>query len=334
MADWHRTVTSRSAESLFWLGRYTERAENSTRLARLALEALPAAGPMMQRVIGGLVLAQGMVGADVPTPAQSHRVFERALIHSLGAAAGLTSVGYNLRALGDCAQALRERLSPEHWKLIHEVDDHFEQHLADVLGRDQATPSPSDVLGVLARTTTHLAAITGAQTDRMTRDDGWRLLSVGRQLERLDSLSSWLATGFEHRLADSDEGFALLLGLFDSLITYRAQFQGRREVMALLHLLVFDTDNPRSLAWVARTLRDRLRKLARHDPVWVTEVTATFPVPESWSLEALSLADADGRHGALIQALRLCASAARGLSEQISHRLFVHVGAPSRTVWQ
>jgi hypothetical protein len=43
-----------------------------------------------------------------------------------------------------------------------------------------------------------------------------------------------------------DDGFALLLGLFDSTITYRAQFQARREVPPLLHLLAMDTDNPRS----------------------------------------------------------------------------------------
>ena len=33
------------------------------------------------------------------------------------------------------------------------------------------------------------AAMTGQQTDRMTRDDGWRLLSIGRHLERLPSLA-------------------------------------------------------------------------------------------------------------------------------------------------
>jgi hypothetical protein len=33
-----RTVTSRAAENLFWLGRYTERTENAARLARLALK--------------------------------------------------------------------------------------------------------------------------------------------------------------------------------------------------------------------------------------------------------------------------------------------------------
>ena len=34
------STTSRAAENLFWLGRYTERTENTARLARLALESL------------------------------------------------------------------------------------------------------------------------------------------------------------------------------------------------------------------------------------------------------------------------------------------------------
>ena len=35
-----RPVSSRMGENLFWLGRYTERTENTTRLARLVLESL------------------------------------------------------------------------------------------------------------------------------------------------------------------------------------------------------------------------------------------------------------------------------------------------------
>jgi hypothetical protein len=57
-------------------------------------------------------------------------------------------------------------------------------------------------------------------------------------------------------------------------------------------------------------------------------------VPESWSLEALADPGADGAYGALIDSLGQSAAAARRLSEQISHRLFVHVSAPTRTVWQ
>ncbi|MDH4391089.1 MAG: circularly permuted type 2 ATP-grasp protein [Aquabacterium sp.] len=341
----HRAVSSRAAENLFWLGRYTERAENSVRLVRLMLEMLREGSDPVLRMLDRLARFHGLVGAGVPGVMKAPRVFERALIHGLvprepGAPVDTTiggpttSVAHNLRSLRQCAQNLRERLSPEHWKLIHEVSDHFEQHLRVVLSLGEGHAPVPDVLGVLARATTHLAAITGAQTDRMTRDDGWRLLSVGRQIERLGMLSHALGLGFELKVHEADDGFALLLGLFDSVITYRAQFQGRREVLPLLHLLAMDTDNPRSLAWVARTMRDRLRKLARHDPIWVQQVTRDLPMPEDWLLARLSRTDERGRHTELIDGLHGCSTAARGLSDQISRHLFAHVESRDRTVWQ
>ncbi|MEK8050777.1 circularly permuted type 2 ATP-grasp protein [Ideonella sp. DXS22W] len=336
LRGWHRSVTSRAAENLFWLGRYTERAENTVRLARLVLESLPGASAPVLRLLGELSVWHGLVGRDVPTPQQSPRVFERVLLAGLRGNDLASGVGRNLRSLRHCALALRERLSPEHWRLIHEVDRRFEQHLDDALKAGDGHATVADVQGVLGRAATHLSAITGAQTDRMTRDDGWRLLSVGRQIERLDMLAHALALGFELRVHEADDGFALLLGLFDSLITYRAQFQARREVLPLLHLLVFDTDNPRSLAWVARTMRDRLRKLARGGAGddWVAGVTADLPQPEGWDLAGLGTADADGGHAALVAALRQCCTAARGLSDEIGRHLFVHVASPEHRVWQ
>ena len=332
------TVTSRSAENLFWLGRYTERAENSVRLARLTLDSL--AGYMrggssveVLRVLDALARKYGLVGVDVPLAEQGLRLFERSLVQSLLDTQNANSVAYNLQALQSCAQSLRDRLSPEHWQLIQEVGDTFNQRLSDVLA-SSPTAALSDVIGVLARIDIHLAAITGAQTDRMTRDDGWRLLSVGRQIERLDFLSNALIEGFGHGLPGRDDGFALLLGLFDSTITYRAQFQGRREVPPLLHLLVHDTDNPRSLAWVARTMRERFMKLARHQAAWAGDAAIPLPHPEDWPLDLISAPGADGTHAVLLARLKHCAEQAQALSTQISRRLFSHVGSQDRMVWQ
>jgi len=331
------TVTSRAAENLFWLGRYTERTEFIVALARLALESLRSASEPVRMLLGELAEWHALVPEGTPTPSQSLRVFERALVHALPGTSGHTSVGFNLRALVSCAQALRERLSPDHWRLIQELDNHFEQHVASALGgtaQDGGAAPVADVVGVLGRTATHLSALTGAQTDRMVRDHGWRLLSVGRQIERLDTLCHALARGVELRLHESEDGFNLLLSLFDSVITYRARFQARRELMPLLHLLVFDTDNPRSLAWVARTMRDRLRKLARHDTLWAAEVTTGLPVPEQWSIESLCAADSQGRPAALTEALHGCVATVRSLSDTIGHRLFAHVAGADHNVWQ
>jgi len=336
LQDQQRTVTSRAAENLFWLGRYTERAEFVVGLVRLALERLRSASPAVREWLGALVQRHALVPEGTPTPLQSLRVFERALAHGLPAAAEVTSVGFNLRALVACAQSLRERLSPDHWRLIHELDDHFEQHIASALAlssREGGLAPVADVVGVLGRTATHLSAVTGAQTDRMVRDDGWRLLSVGRQIERLDTLCQALARGLEAGLADQDDGFDLLLALFDDTITYRARFQARREMLPLLDLLVFDTDSTRSVAWVVRTLRDRLRKLARHDGAWAYEVTDPLPTPETWDIERMAELDARGRPAELIAALDRMVEAVRELSDAIGNHLFAHVAGADRSVW-
>lgn len=334
---WHRSVTSRSAENLFWLGRYTERAENTARLARLTLEALTssmlisASAPVLE-VLNLLARRHGLVGPGVPSPVQSLRVFERSLMHTLGDPAGY-SLAYSLAALRSCAEALRERLSLEHWKLINQVGTRLRQQLDKAEASGVAEPL-SDVLAALGGVTTDLAAITGAQTDRMMRDDGWRLLSVGRQIERLDFLSDALAVCFRHRLHRRDDGFNLILGLFESTNTYRAKFQARREVPPLLHLLVQDTDNPRGLAWVARTMRDRFLKLARHDAAWAEDAVRGLPHPEDWSLEQLSATDEQGQHRVLVEALQDCSAQALALSDALGRRLFSHVGQVDHMVWQ
>ncbi|TXI19567.1 MAG: hypothetical protein E6Q67_10275 [Roseateles sp.] len=334
LRDIRWTVTSRAAENLFWLGRYTERAENSARLARLTLEA----GVVVQRsamsqdmlpLLDALARRHGLVGASAPAAQEQPRRFERALLDGLLPGSGVTSVGWNLRALRNCAQSLRERLSPETWRLIHETSSQFEHHLRAVLDRPGPGPAVGDALNVLARADTHLAALTGAQIDRMTRDDGWRLLSIGRQVERLSFLADVLAESFERGLALTEDGFSFLLGVFDSTITYRAEFQARREVTPLLHLLVHDNENPRSLAWVARTLRERFVKLARHDPDWAGRVLLDLAVPESWPLAELSASPE-----LLVSRLREAAAQAGTLSSLISQRYFAHVLGADQRVWQ
>jgi uncharacterized circularly permuted ATP-grasp superfamily protein/uncharacterized alpha-E superfamily protein len=338
LAVWHRVVTSRAAENLFWLGRYTERAENTLRLARTALDALPSARGAVMDFLAQLATRHGLIDKEVPTPAHNAthaaRLFERALVSGLADTNG-SSVGYNLAALLGCAQGLRERLSPEHWALIQSAGEDLSSDMRGLPGAGQGVAVVGDVMAALGRVSIQLSAISGAQTDRMTRDDGWRLLSVGRMIERLDFLSHALDVGLKLKLPEVNDGFDMLLGLFDSTITYRAHFQARRELLPLMHLLVLDVDNPRSLAWVARTMRERLRKLARHDRSWADSICAELPTPDRWTLESLGLAaPMKAAPESLYAALTECSEAARTLSDEIGRHLFSHVGAGLQSVWQ
>ncbi len=325
-----RQVTSRAAENLFWLGRYTERAENSVRLARLTLECLAGedqSSPTLLSWLGQMALGNNLVLAGVPalTPSpQARRVFERSLIASLGSSEQATSVGYNLRAVRLAGAAVRERLSQEHWSLMQRTEDAFFQSCAHTpIGADY---SALHALTALKRSSDHLTAITGLQTDRMTRDDGWRLLSIGRHIERLGFLSNALHTGFASHAVHHDGGFEAMVALFDSTITFHGQYQQSHAIAALVDLLVLDRDNPRALAWVAHTLRGRLAKLAGSAPDQLGLLSHSVPDPGQWQLEALCNAGAGNDYAALTDLLQGCNEAAYQVSEEIGATYFTHSG--------
>ena len=133
LAQRKRPVTSRAAENLYWLGRYTERTENLIRLARLTLECLHGeeqSSVPLTAWLGRMAVVNTLVLPGVPAPAQARRVFERSLIDSLGSSAGATSVGYNLRALKMAGSAVRERLSQEHWRVMVRAEEELTRSCA------------------------------------------------------------------------------------------------------------------------------------------------------------------------------------------------------------
>lgn len=358
-------VTSRAAENLFWLGRYTERAENSTRLAQITLQCLGGEDQTSQPLLAWLTsmaVGNALVLDTVPPATQARRVFERALIANLADTEQAASVGYNLRALKSAASAVRERLSQEQWHMIVRTETDFFQRcsvfspMSQTQTQSQGGQSQSqsssqylleyssvEALRALESASGFLSAMTGAQTDRMTRDDGWRLLSMGRLIERLNTLAGALVRGFETGSVFEEGGFNAMVALFDSTITFHAQYQQRRDIPALLDLLVLDRDNPRSLGWVVQTLRGRLAKLAGSAPGYMPDLAMELPDPGSWALVDLcqdSPAGEDGedsendiRHcGHLVQLLEQCCDAALDLSDTLSRRYFSHAASGSQSL--
>ena len=80
---------------------------------------------------------------------------------------------------------------------------------------------------------------------------------------------------------------------------------------------------------MARTLRGRFAKLARHDPEWAADLAAELPVPESWPLSELAASAP-----ALVEHLQRAAAQAGELSSVISQRYFAHVLGAEQRVWQ
>ena len=325
-----RIVTSRSAENLYWFGRYTERSENTLRLARLYLESINSNKPSKKlwAWLETMCDQYGLVPEGIPGTSDHtqthHRIYERTLIASLNELEHVTSVGFNLNALRRTASTVRERLSPEQWMTINRCIENFNSDcLKNKLAQDFSSSSAIDILN---RANDALASITGAQTDRMTRDDGWQLLAIGRNIERLGFLTSALSTAFKGALfADTsadDSGFIALLALFDSTITFHAQHQQSREIEPLISLLVLDNENPRSLAWVTKAIRSRLSKLADVERHELDPLAQILPNMKLFNLSDLAKTDLDGEFRKLQDCLSICAQAAWQVSDDISAHYF------------
>ena len=329
-----RPVTSRSAENLYWLGRYTERTENTVRLAQLILNRLSDAEigtPALLRWLTDMAEENALVTSEAAADNPSAHGLVRQLLAGLSPQASSPmagksfSVGFNLSALQSAAAQVRERISQEHWLLIERAHHDFVQ-AGSALAPESA--HSTDALNALRQASERLAAITGAQTDRMMRDDGWRLLSIGRHIERLATLAQALLLGLKHHSLNDESGFDAMVALFDSTITFHAQYQQRRDMVALTHLLVMDRDNPRSLAWVVHTLRSRLAKLANTASPQDAALVSDLPDPDTWSLAELCRAktDAQGQaHYTHLQALlQQCEDSASTLSNHITRLHFSH----------
>ncbi len=330
LAERHRVVTSRAAENLFWVGRYCERAEHAAQLARLALRAIiddddleGGRGDMLDR----WCRASGLVDETVAPLARDAAGFGRAIVAGLGEDEASFGLPYNLQAMGRAAAQVRERLGGDHRHWIAAATA-----LRLTPPRDaRVAASAADALRGLEQLGQLLGAITGAQTDRMTRDDGWRLLSIGRHIERLGLLGQSLRTAFETGAVYAEDAFNQLLELFDSTITYRALYQKRLEIPPLLDLLMLDRENPRSLGWVTQTLRARLARLpGRRDDIG--ELLALAPDPEAWKLPELCACGVDQRHAWLERSLALAVDSGYRLADEISRRYFAHARAADRSL--
>ena len=115
-----------------------------------------------------------------------------------------------------------------------------------------------------------------------------------------------------------------MLALFDSTITFQSQYQQSRELAPLVELLMQDNDNPRSLAWVTRSLRARLSKLAGTPMGQPDALAKLVPDVQHTELDTLCQRDAQGQLPQLRAYLLACVQAAWQVSDAISGQYFSH----------
>lgn len=337
-------LPSRVAENLFWLGRYAERSESIIRLLRIVLLHLlePDDDPRSTTYLTRLLQAvthltetyPGFVGTGSAErlDSPSDELLSVFLDHDRPG-----SLADNLAALLYAAGGVRDRISPDIWRVFNEIDAGLQQLRAQ---RDQAPPFHSaetnlgTALATLNQLITAFAAFTGLAIDSMTHGSGWRFLMLGRRLERAQQTLPLLEATLAHPVTYESPLLERLLTICDSLMTYRSRYHTHAQALPILHLLLQDETNPRSLCYQLKNLHDDIRKLPHQDPA------LGYNIPEQHlALRALSLtrlADTrklarvhDGERRELQQLLSQVGSVLPQLSDALTHSYFSHTDQPT-----
>ena len=244
-------LPSRAADNLFWLGRYLERTEANLRLVRcLAGRLLDTDAQIdVQRIverIRQLFVAWG--AAPAKAPAQATTLMAAAL-H------GGNDYGSALNLVRDAHRAasfIRERLSTDTWRLIDALR-------AD-LDRDETAPlSEAEAYEHANHALQTIAAVSGLAQENMNRGAGWRLLDIGRRVERAINTCR-LARHFGHAEAPAED-LDVLLDLVDSPITYRSRYMMGVALAPVRDMVLLDPFNPRSVAFQVERLDEHLAGL-------------------------------------------------------------------------
>ena len=259
-----RDLLSRTADNLFWLGRYAERAEGTMRVLRSVLsrfleDGRPDSDPTVLDRLLRLQLERGPAPPDAPAEPSWDGV-ERlaALLMHEPRAYGLRD---SLDQLHRTATLVRDQISHDAWRMLNAL------HTDRRWRQGQVARLAWPLLELLDEGIRALNAFSGTEGENMTRNFAWLFLEIGRRIER-----AWQLTELIRELAcepaepENDGSLRLLLELGDSFMTYRSRYLMTPLMTPVLDLLLLDETNPRGVAYQLTKLESHVSLLPSDGP--------------------------------------------------------------------
>ncbi|MCC3375136.1 alpha-E domain-containing protein [Cohnella sp. REN36] len=245
-------MLDRMAESLFWLGRYAERAENHARLIdvyyHLREDADGSDEAVWRRIVGAIGDRSAYEGKY-----QTYR--EREAIHFLTLDASQDNALIVCVAQArDNLKKIRERLPSELWNLLNGFYLWLRQSDADGVLRDPHR--------FFERVKESLAAFQGMSVSIALRDASWHLMESGRYLERSENIVRLLQSMRQTAAESGGSSYAYLMAVLKSVGGYEVYRRLGAEEMSLEEVssfLLLQEPFPRSVHYALAAFEREVR---------------------------------------------------------------------------
>ena len=168
----------------------------------------------------------------------------------------------------------------------------------------------------------------------MVHDAGWRVMRLGRRIERMQFVAGILVRQLEAAQATRAESIEWLLEVCDSMPIYRARYTGTPRLAPTLNLLMYDDGHPMALAFHRRSIDRDLDDLARTLSGERERGVPDLPLLPAGTAERLDANDAAGEEARAALAAQLAAlvSGAGELSDRLSRRYFALIDADAHSL--
>jgi uncharacterized alpha-E superfamily protein len=247
-------MLARTAEYLFWAGRYLERAESTARHLDVTyhrlLEVTPAEeAEAWQDVLVAVGLLDAYSATGYPFSAAPVSEFLVTGPNNRG------SIVASVAQARDNARGVREHLAMELWEALNTL--HL--HLAS---RDVAYDLAMQPFELYTAVRSGIQGVIGCATETWSREDAWRFFMLGLLLERAEMCVRTLRVRHPRHQADAMHEWSATLRSASALQAYRRQYRSF-DAAALVELLLLSPTLPRSVLFSLRAAEDILGDLGR-----------------------------------------------------------------------
>ena len=242
-------MLARSAQGLYWMSRYLERAEHLARLLRLQTETL--VDRPLPEIHVGWTRIYDLIGRRPPTgELVALESDDFALADAYTLADDLTFERSNPSSVRSCfalgrenARQMRQCISAEMWTSLNVSYLRLQQReIHDVWGG-----SPE---GFFAETAAAVDTFQGIAAATMYRDEGWHFMQLGHLVERAQILASLLLSQIaaDRSVEEaSEEGWTSLLRLYHAFEAYTDRYSVEVDPEQVADLLATNHLLPASL---------------------------------------------------------------------------------------
>ncbi len=260
-------MLSRVADSLYWMGRYIERAENIARLLLVtedfSTETHGLDEDLAQSVWKDLLAV--FPAAQMTRPASPFAQPAVPYLQTFFLDGGNPySIHFSVRKARENARSVREALTVEVFLALNEIYRSLETY------ETRGMPDLPAFRDALTATQKGLFTVLGAIDNTFTRDEGWRFLKLGEVLERLYRTTLILRAKLPPLLAAEPRTdmpllhtrWRALLRTLSSLENYRRVHGAGLDPQRVIAFLLFDPGSPRSLRYGLAALKECLEAIA------------------------------------------------------------------------